>query len=275
MSTDHPLPSVTTPSVTAQAEEFARTITETACIFSGDQFQPFIADILDTGSPGQPNSALIEVSNQGGFMIFSNHAPRFRIDAHWSCSYDGRGQWMRINSSRFHVFSLPEKKQPIFRYEYDNQQRNTALPTAHIHFHGQHPDMNHDGTFDWTETTHGHYGRGSARAKRMQKEIQKGKKTPTLSQLHFPVGGTRFRPILEDILLMLIEEYGAEPQVGTSTDAISHLEARVLDWRLTQVQAVVRDMPSIASATLQDMGYQISPPKSGTPPDKPEKLAQR
>ncbi|MDK8451581.1 hypothetical protein [Corynebacterium mastitidis] len=263
----HPAP----PALGDQARDFAEKITQTARLFAGDRCTPFTADIQDPGSQGVPNSALIIVSQQeGGFPVYTNGEPHFSVEASWECSYDGQGRWMRIRSSEVRVLSAADGRRPIFRYEfYLNQAQD--LPAAHIHFHGDHPAMNQDDTLDALNHSLDKCGAGSPRAKR----IQKGKKKPLLSSLHFPVGGVRFRPILEDVLLMLIEEYGAEPQGDTRENTIKHLERHVLEWRTTQVQAVVQDMPATACQALSAMGYQITPPDSGAYPDKPEKIARR
>lgn len=76
---------------------------------------------------------------------------------------------------------------------------------------------------------------------------------PALSELHFPVGGHRFRPSLEDILVMLIEEFG----IDHSDDFHKVLQEGGREWRKKQTKAAVRDNPQSAIEVLESMGYQI------------------
>jgi len=244
----------TIPDLETQAENFANEITNIAQCFD-NKVKPFISEILN-----KPNSAVVEIHNDDGFSLFTNKKPNFHIEAQWTCRYDAYGQWLRVERSGFKVFNGIEDKRPIFRYEYDSTNGQN-LPSAHIHFHGDHPDMNH-GAFE-------DCGDGSSRSKRRQK----GKKKK-LSDLHFPVGGSRFRPILEDVLLMLIEEYGINPKKGRK-ETIKLLEENVEKWRIIQAQTIVREVPSIAVNALKEMGYTITPPLEGAKPDRREYLTQR
>lgn len=88
--------------------------------------------------------------------------------------------------------------------------------------------------------------------------------TAQMSRLHFPLGGHRFRPGLEDVLQMLQTEFGAEvgpTWAGQLGRARAHTAA-----------AVVRDCPSEAVRVLSELGYTVAPPPSGPPPDRLERL---
>ncbi len=77
--------------------------------------------------------------------------------------------------------------------------------------------------------------------------------------MHIPVGGTRYRPCLEDFLEMLLREF--------NFDACPGWEAAVRSgrrrWRLLQTRAVVRDSPDTAAAVLGSLGYTVVPPPEG------------
>lgn len=73
---------------------------------------------------------------------------------------------------------------------------------------------------------------------------------------------------------MMIEEYGVEPQGRSLADCKKLLERNILEWRKSQVQAVVRDMPSVAVACLEANGYEVTPPADGVRQDLPEKLSR-
>ena len=87
-----------------------------------------------------------------------------------------------------------------------------------------------------------------------------------MQDLHFPVGGHRFRPALEDVLEMLIDEFG----VDKSGDTLERLQAARVRWRRTQTRAAARDAPGAAAESLRAMGYVVEPPSGSS--DHPERL---
>jgi hypothetical protein len=131
------------------------------------------------------------------------------------------------------------------------------VPSAHIQFHGEHPEL---------EKVMRDCGDSTERAKARKR----GRRAVRLHALHFPIGGPRFRPALEDVLEMLIEEFGVKP-VGSVAAARKALTDAREDWRRTQVATVVRDAPSKAAEALIELGYEVTAPN---PPkgDKRDKL---
>lgn len=85
-------------------------------------------------------------------------------------------------------------------------------------------------------------GSGSPRGQQLAGRVAQGMAVPRMSDLHFPVGGSRFRPCLEDILDMLVRELGVDHQPGWR-DALADGRER---WRRMQTAAVVRDAPGEA-----------------------------
>jgi len=178
------------------------------------------------------------------------------LTADYKCIYDGHKQYMAIEESKIHVFVEPDGREPLFRYEFG---RNIVgnIPGAHIQFHGKHDEL---------ERAMAECGDSTDRAKARKT----GRKKVRLESLHFPVGGPRFRPALEDVLEMLIEEFGVNP-VGSVKAARKTLADAREGWRRKQVATVVRDAPSGAAEALRELGYTVSPPEPG-PPDKIDKL---
>lgn len=76
---------------------------------------------------------------------------------------------------------------------------------------------------------------------------------PAMSELHFPVGGHRFRPSLEDILEMLIDEFG----IDHHREARSALQAGREAWRRIQTRVAVRDDPESAIDALKALGHDV------------------
>lgn len=247
-----------------QAEKFAQRITELAQAFGGNGIVPFRSDVIYSGKTAEQQSWRIDVGNESYIPLYTGGKPTFRITASWICSAGADGNWLRVDKSKFHVFMESNERKPMFRYEFDNSV-GADLPQAHIHFHNEHLEMGDNPSFKQTEDALGSGGDGSRRSRKRTHN--------KLSNMHFPVGGPRFRPALEDILKTMIEEYGVEPQGCSMRECKNLLARNILNWRKTQVRAVVRDMPSEAVASLEACGYKVTPPDSGLRPDSPEKLA--
>jgi len=79
---------------------------------------------------------------------------------------------------------------------------------------------------------------------------------PRLADLHFPIGGHRFRPCLEDILQMIWFEFGIDVR-DTALGALG--EGRVR-FRERQLAAAVGDDPDIAALELRRLGYSVESP---------------
>lgn len=95
----------------------------------------------------------------------------------------------------------------------------------------------------------GYPGSGSRRARRRSVADA----VPHLSALHFPLGGARFRPAIEDVLQMVIEEFGVDHAAGWR----GVLERAREDWRVLQLKSAVRDDLESAAEVLRDHGYSV------------------
>lgn len=84
------------------------------------------------------------------------------------------GLWVAVTDT-----DDPAKGRPVFRIEYE--RRPSDKPRAHVHFHAESAEL------AWI------YG-----ATRL--------KLPRSAEIHYPAGGTRFRPILEDVIGFLDRE---------------------------------------------------------------------
>lgn len=235
-------------SIDLQASDFAEKITHVAQIFAGEKAHDYKSEIMPS-----ENGWLVEIHNrQRGFTLNADEEDAFLVKAHWTCSSDRTGQWLKVERSSFGVFLAKRPDRPLFRYDFQSDYGEN-LPKAHIHFQADHPDMDPTQAMQDTEESLSHLGEGSKRARRRAKH----RKEPKVSGLHFPVGGTRFRPALEDILLMMIEEYGVVPVSMSPVDAKKELRRSLSDWRLAQAQAVIRDTPLLALDFFEDEGFQV------------------
>ncbi len=75
----------------------------------------------------------------------------------------------------------------------------------------------------------------------------------SLRDLHFPVGGRRFRPTIEDVVEFLIIEELVDARPGWE-DAVAE---RREDWKEIQLKAAVRRYLDWAIQTLAAAGYDV------------------
>ena len=153
---------------------------------------------------------------------------------------------MAIEASRLAVYAgTRAANEPLFRYEYVRDP-DGPIPTAHLQVHA------HRDAFTHAQTSAG------KRTKRGRRLALRGPDDrPQLSSFHFPLGGPRFRPCLEDILDVLQDEFGLDVAPGWR----QALDDGRAQWRRHQTGAVVRDAPEVAVRVLRELGYQVSGPE--------------
>ncbi|MXW43074.1 MAG: hypothetical protein F4138_05840 [Acidimicrobiia bacterium] len=83
------------------------------------------------------------------------------------------------------------------------------------------------------------------------------RKTRKLLDLHFPVGGKRFLPNLEDLVEFMVTEKMVKPHPGWKQEVKTH-RAR---WETIQLKAAVRRNQQDAAATLREAGWIINSPE--------------
>jgi hypothetical protein len=155
------------------------------------------------------------------------------------CCYDVTGQYLTIEKSEFSL-GLLNVPDPLFRYEYDrNIRRANRLPAAHLQVHAHRDEAT-------VMMLHADEARPRARWRK--------ERVARLSELHFPVGGDRYRPCLEDVLTVAINEFGVRAKRG-AWPALAEGRA---EWRRLQLRAAVRDAPEEAAEALRDQGWTVS-----------------
>jgi hypothetical protein len=167
--------------------------------------------------------------NARGVPLFVGTQRIATLMASASCRLDSVNRYLAVDESRYSVRADVDRT-PILRYEY-RRGMDTA-PNAHLHVHA------HRGALSHLLSSSGH-------------------KTPhDMSALHIPLGGSRFRPCLEDLIQFLIEECRFDSKSGWR----AHVESGRERWRRGQVAAVTRDVPDEAARVLKELGYQVLPP---------------
>lgn len=174
--------------------------------------------------------------------------PILRLFVKFNLCWDRGAAFLAVDASWFHVrLGDREKDEPLFRYEYVRRM-NGLTPASHLQVHA------HRDEFLYLLVA-GDEGRPKVR--------QRKGEVPRMSVFHFPLGGHRFRPCIEDVLQALILEFGVDRVEGWN-EAIQ--EGRE-SWRRTQLKAAVRDAPADAASVLTDLGWKIVPPDNNSADD--------
>jgi hypothetical protein len=246
----------------AKASDFAKSLGDRlARVLDG---VPDVAVLMRAGrGPGSTDRLHVAPRLAGGIEIATipltiggRHRLNLRIEI--SCTWDRAKRYLTVDDSKRTVETLGEgtRAQPLFRFEYDRMPTGD-LPVAHIHVHA------HRDEITWMMTLG---DRHRARQRTMKGSM------PVLSELHLPVGGHRFRFCVEDVLEMLILEFGVETRDANWRKALNEGRA---EWRRMQVGAAVRDSQEAAAEALREAGWQVLPPPDGVPPDDMRRLTAR
>ncbi|WP_240149539.1 hypothetical protein [Actinomyces marmotae] len=166
-----------------------------------------------------------------------------RLKVSYECTTSTRHSYILVEKSAFIL--LPAKgSEPLVRLEYLRHPQSD-VPCCHLQVHA------HRDAWTFAMARNGVGSRRRSVATRASAE-----RAPQLSDVHFPVGGPRLRPTLEDFLEMLIHDLG----VDHSDDAIAVLARHRQGWRIDQARAVISSLPDIAADVLRSAGYTVSPP---------------
>lgn len=228
-----------------QAREFAEELTTTVRAVAGQECSPFHARAM---AGDEHDAFTIRQVPETGIPLTVRGLPLLTLTATYKCTWDHKGQFLAVDESAVKVYPGEQaQREPLFRYEFLRLPTGD-IPGSHLQVHGHRDALTYVMTRSGTESR-----RGRARAKKSAS----GTEHPQMSDLHLPLGGHRFRPCLEDILQMLVSELGVDIQPG----GLEVLQDGREKWRRSQTGAAVRDAPSVAIQTLQDLGYEVIPPR--------------
>ena len=245
------LPLANLAALKARADQFAAELSRTVQSVAG----PLVTFKADVDTEGERLEAAIRQAGDGipltrdGEVILTLEVAMWLIPDH-------EFSFLKVRTSRFRVFPADETK-PVFRYEFEAEfESGDRLPAAHVQFHGSHPEL---------ERAMHNTARGRLRGRQTEPEV---------SRLHFPVGGSRFRPCLEDVLEMLIHEFEVDPEPNKSA-ALQALADGRRRWRTMQLRAAIRDDHETAAGYLREMGYAISWQRTDDDPPEPHETRLR
>lgn len=213
------------------------------------QAQDFAARLEDTINRALPGDAQIRASRHGTRVrvfnvdqagqpaplpLFCNgkHLASWQMTMLTTTSKDER--YLKIDSQRLSLFPVWEDG-PIVRLEYEARAR--TIPAAHWQFHAERGAL----SFILART----HDAGSA-----------ANVPHSLSKLHLPVGGRRFRPGVEDFVEFLVRECGFDSQPGWEEALAGGREIA----RRFQIRTIVSSFQHEAAMQLRDLGWTVTPP---------------
>ena len=145
---------------------------------------------------------------------------------------DPEGVYLTMTQTTMSLYTSQDMAddQLIVGIDYARNPGN-QFPGAHLHVAGQRDDL--DAVYLGDE-----------------------RKTRKLRDLHFPVGGKRFRPTLEDLVEFMVTEEMVEPRSGWEHVVKDHRA----HWEAIQVKAAVRRNQEDAADALREAGWDVAPP---------------
>lgn len=187
--------------------------------------------------------ALIAISsaNSGGIVLTIDNEDRLQLQIDYKLIMSPNSLQATVYTSSFLVRPFGVSR-PLFTVDYV-RDAGVTIPAAHYNFHFQHDDL----VAELMECGKAH--RGKHRHKALAAGV-----SPRLADLHFPIGGHRFRLCIEDVLDGLRLEFGIDV-LPTAARAIGEGRAA---WREFQLRAAVSDDPKTAVKELQKLGYEVS-----------------
>jgi hypothetical protein len=235
---------VTAPGTLAeQAQRFAEQLTETVRAIAPD-CPSFSALVIE------PDALRFVVRQEPdtGIPLCVEGDPLLTLKVRYACSLDRYEHHLAVDDSHVKVYAGAQASgEPLFRYDFVRRVQSD-IPTAHLQIHAHRDAL----AYVMSRT-----GSASDRGR----ERQNSPAYPRMAELHFPVGGARFRPCLEDVLDMLVRELGVD---CTPEGREALAEGRRV-WRETQLGSAVRDNPAHAAQTLRELDYQVQEPDGGHP----------
>lgn len=233
------------------AREFAEDLADTVSRFLGRECG-FTSSALEGGR--------FSVAESGsGIQLTVDGEPLLTLSVDILCYWDSRETYLAVESSSFRVFAGRQQGEPLFHYDFLREPANRNIPCAHVQI-GAHRD----------EFTHALAYAGNASRRARRRGGSPPGKAPKISAVHFPLGGPRFRPCLEDVLGMLREEFG----IDAADDWAQVIRSGRRTWRRRQVAASVRDCPGEAARVLRELGYSVIAPAGAEPQEKTLRLTQ-
>lgn len=223
-----------------QAEHFAGILTQLVNHTVSNDVQFVVTMLEDENTAWIAPHGTTQVTKPALVPLNADRAPpKLWLSVHYTTSLDDEGDHLSVETSKFGLCVDPLTRNSLLRVEYERGQgsepdrvERQRRPAAHVRIHGSSTQL----------------GYAQALA---------GASYRSLERIHFPVGGRRFRPSLEDFIEFL-EEEGLVPSVHA--DWKRHLSESRGDYLQRQLRAAVRRDAVNAADQLRSMGYAVNPP---------------
>lgn len=176
--------------------------------------------------------ATVSTSDVAGIPLSIHGRKVFQLQFKFLCEFHAARERLTIRSSQFKVMHAITRL-PLWHYDYVRDMKKAASAIAHLNVHAHRNEI----------------AAAMALAKPNSDYVD-------LHALHFPFGGPRFRPTLEDVFEMLITEFNIDTEKG----AIQVLKRSRKRYFERQLESAVFDEPDAAAATLRQLGYVVEPP---------------
>ncbi|MGO1544456.1 MAG: hypothetical protein ACTHXA_08965 [Gulosibacter sp.] len=161
--------------------------------------------------------------------------------AYWLVSRSSIDPRLTVESSSLKL-RVVDVQMPLFSLDFRRNEKKN-IPASHYNVHAKRDDM------VWAMASAGRRHRG----RRRRQALDSGKRNPQFSDLHFPTGGARYRPSLEDVLQFAILEFG----IDTRPEADDVLIERRRVWREIQLRAAIGDDLETAISELEAQGFAV------------------
>lgn len=177
------------------------------------------------GEKATPSPISLSIANSGAER---ERAPTW-LTLDYTLMLDDEMRHLSVHSSSVGLCIWPATGRTVIRSEFDRDK--SRYPAAHTHVAGTSLELG--------------YAWGAL-----------GRKAPKgLEDLHFPVGGLRFRPSLEDFIEFVIREEFVDHVHGGWQE---HLDESREAYEQIQLKAAVRHDPDAAYDALRQIGYLAS-----------------
>lgn len=190
-------------------------------------------EIRSTASPVDPLRYVVQPDDpKARFPLTIGGDYLADLSVRFFLSMDTVHTWVKAVRTDFAITSVLDKK-PLMRLDYRADMH--TVPISHWQVHAERGAISHL------------LGRAHAISPQLVA------KPHDMSSLHFPVGGERFRPCLEDFLQFAIAEMGFDAVTGWEAALAAGREG----WRRIQLRSMTRDAQNEVVQALRDLGWTV------------------
>lgn len=143
---------------------------------------------------------------------------------------DPEGQHLTVSSSTYALYTDADATELLFHYDYIRDPPH-GYPAAHVQISAESAPL-------------------------CDLARKRGRPKKGLADFHFPVGGKRYRPTLEEVIEFMVVEELAEARGSWRTEVAGGRA----EWQDIQLRSAVRRDPEVAAEQLREAGYKVTPP---------------